>query len=373
MIDETIVLRYSSSPEVKEAEGDPELDAIYKKSLAYEAGPLQLVYDGVVFDALCWYGEGCYKSFNSKTPTSLVRNLETGKFQHIDVEEYIASYNAGLKIELEPEVVPEPQCKGLQFSEILTYYETDITEQFIELYNDTDSTMTLDGCNLVYKNKTVNLTGQLEGGDLTVVRPDFTLTKNPSSTNTLEIVDVNGDKVDELVVEHGQKRSASLAQFGYNESGEELWRQTYQQTPGEQNLYQEYRNCEAGKVINETTGNCVKSSTLATTVTECKEGYYRNPETGRCKKLVSSTSQECKAGYERNPETGRCRKIKTNTGADYSLETREYEQKSVFLALGAVIIIVTIGVIYVVFQFRREIKEFFQKLFKKRKKQSHSS
>lgn len=363
MVAETIVLRYSGSAEAKETQ---EFDATYKKTLAFEAGPLQLVYEEKVFDSLCWLGgDDCYPVFKSKTPTTLVRDLETGVFSHVDIEEYEASFSSGLFIETIPEPVLEPQCTGLAFSEILTYYETDPSEQFIELYNSSDDRIPLDGCTISYKNKSINLTGTLESSSFTVVRPDFTLTKNPSTSNTFEIVDINGDTVDKLVVEHGQKKAAALAQFGYEESGAETWQQTYQQTPGEQNLYQEYKSCEAGKVINPETGNCVKASSLASTVTACKEGQYRNPETGRCKSIQTSSTTECKEGYERNPETNRCRKITTNTGANYGIETREYEQKSVFMALGAVIIIVIAGVAYIIFQFRKEIAEFIDKIWRK--------
>ena len=46
-----------------------------------------------------------------------------------------------------------PQCRGLQFSEILSYYDTARTEQFIEIYNSGSEQVLVDGCELKYKNK----------------------------------------------------------------------------------------------------------------------------------------------------------------------------------------------------------------------------
>ena len=69
-------------------------------------------------------------------------------------------------------------------------------------------------------------------------------------------------------------------------------------------------------------------------------------------------------GYELNPETNRCRKIKTNTGADYELAEAEYNQTTSFIALYAIITLIVLGLGYVIFQFRHEIKKFFDKVFR---------
>ena len=118
-----------------------------------------------------------------------------------------------------------------------------------------------------------------------------------------------------------------------DEDIEEIWAQSYHVTPGEKNSYQEFRSCAEGKIINPSTGNCIKADeeeplpdcpegkfrnpetgrcksyeTLESILAPCEDGYYRNPETNRCKKLTSITSgttAPCDEGYERNPETGR--------------------------------------------------------------------
>ena len=76
MTGETILLRLASSPESELAA------ARYTKTLAFKAG-LQLIWMGEVVDEVCWYGgSSCYKEFKSTAPTTLVRNLETGEFEH---------------------------------------------------------------------------------------------------------------------------------------------------------------------------------------------------------------------------------------------------------------------------------------------------
>lgn len=48
--------------------------------------------------------------------------------------------------------------------------------------------------------------------------------------------------------------------------------------------------------------------------TPCRADQFRNPETGRCKKLASASSTKpCKPGQYRNPETNRCRSLATAT------------------------------------------------------------
>ena len=66
-----------------------------------------------------------------------------------------------------------------------------------------------------------------------------------------------------------------------------------------------------------------------------------------------------------NPETGRCRKIVENKGADYSLKPEEYEEKSSFVAIYAVLGVLGIGLGYLIYEFRREIAKLFGKVFRR--------
>lgn len=334
MVGERILLRLASSP------GHELASVLYTKTLAAKAGPLTLKRGEEVIDSVCWTGKGeCHKDFKTANPTTLVRNLETGLFEHVkDYEpEFVAENYREDVVEEEP--VPS-QCKGLVFSEVLTYYENLKSEQFVEVYNSTAEQIRLDGCKLKYKNKFYELSG--------VMRPEeykanyfenISLTKNPTNKNEIELIDANDETIDKLEIPNGQRKGTSYALIGFNADGSELWRVTYAPTPGEANNYQEYKTCEAGKVVNPETGNCVKVTEAAVKI--------------------------CKEGYRLNEETGRCVKIKENTGADYAVKTEEFEEKSSFVAMYAVLGVVAVGVIYIIYEFRGEILKFWRKVFRR--------
>lgn len=249
------------------------------------------------------------------------------------------------------------------FSELLSYYETFQSEQFVELYNNGVESVVLDGCYIKYKNKKYPLEGMVKAeGYFVRYLTDFKLTKNPTTSNVLELVDADGVVLDKLEYFNGQRKGTSYALIGYDGDGVEIWKVTYAPTPGEPNNYQEYRTCEVGKVINEATGNCVKVTSLAEKI--CGEGKYLNILTGRCRKIAddAGTLKECKEGYYRSEETGRCRKITENNGADYALVPETYKEESSFTALYLVLGVVLAGLLYVGYEFRYEILRFFRKV-----------
>lgn len=282
------------------------------------------------------------------------------------------------------------RCNGLEFSEILSYYEESQSEQFIELHNAAAEQILLDGCQIRYKNKYYPLSGIMKSDEYKArYLDDFKITKNPNNYNTLELIDVSGAVVDKLEYPNGQRKGTAYAKIGYDANGDELWRVTYAVTPGEPNNYQEYKNCEDGKVINKETGNCVKVAAVSEKI--CADGQYLNPLTGRCKKIeaektskvcaegqylniltgrckkiaVAKAVTECKDGYYLNEETGRCRKIQENKGAEYEIETEEYEEKSSFVALYAIIGVVLVGVGVVCFEFRHEIAKLLRRVWRR--------
>lgn len=359
-------------------------DGTYRgNGLAMKAGPLELVYDGEVVDAVCWNNTiGCEQEFKKDGKdtfrSTLVRDLVTGEFVRLKMDDYLPHYDADApSLYLEPEEdgldtpaeeFKAPQCQGLEFSELLTYYVDDKSEQFIEFFNPTSAPINLTGCDLSYKSKTYPLSGTVSAGGYYAFPSSklFSLTKNPKNPLTLTIIDADGTAVDEMAYPNGQKKSTSYARI-FDESGHDSWQITYAITPGSENVYQKYRTCEEGKIINEATGNCVKVTTLkssassalkASTLAPCPAGKYRNPLTGRCKKIetTSSTLKECAEGYERNPETNRCRKIKSaNDGADYAVVPNTRSDKTVFVGAGIVAMVIVLGLVYVVLQFRQEI------------------
>ena len=222
----------------------------------------------------------------------------------------------------------------------------------------------MDGCSIRYKNKSYLLSGIIKAEGYYAYYPkEFSLTKNPTNSNLLELIDANGLRVYKMEYLNGQRKGTAYARIGYDAVGKEIWRTTYAPTPGEANNYQEFKTCESGKVLNEATGNCVKVTSIAERI--CGEGQYLNLLTGRCNKYKTAEEKTCKEGYYLNPETNRCRKIQENNGADYSLEPEKYEEKSSFIALYAVIGVVVLGLIYLIFEFRTEIRKLFCKVFRR--------
>ena len=358
---ESILLRLASSP-------DSELAAVnYTKTLAFKAG-IELKVNDEMVDAVCWTGKGdCYKDFKSSHPTTLVRDLKTGLFEHVEEYEPVYdenSYFEESKKEEEGYGKLPSQCKGLVFSEILTFYESSKTEQFIELYNNRSEQINMNGCKIKYKNKVHVLEGTIGPEEYFVYYPQgFSLTKNPVNSNKLELIDTDDSVVDALEYFNGQRKGTSYAFIGYDDKGEEIWRVTYAPTPGAPNNYQEFKTCEEGKVINKTTGNCVKVASVKTKI--CPNGQYLNVLTGRCRKYKTEKEKTCKEGYYLNPETGRCKKIVENKGADYSLKPEEYEEKTSFVAVYAIIGVVALGLIYLIYEFRYEILKLLRKVFRR--------
>jgi hypothetical protein len=122
----------------------------------------------------------------------------------------------------------------------------------------------------------------------------------PKAKNRMIVI--HSDTVDFSLMEYStHKAETSWAYFA------DGWKLTYSMTPGAENIYQQFQTCEVGKHINVATGNCVKD---VDPPAECAENQYRNPDTGRCKKLDSEkTLAECAEGQFRNPLTNRCKKI----------------------------------------------------------------
>ena len=354
MTGESILLRLASSS------GSELANLTYAKTLALKAGPLMITSGETIIDSVCWNGkDGCQTEFKSSKPTTLVRDTETNEFSHQEIYEptfrankyqivsepepelmspTTAEPEPALITKLKPEPLSTPHCKGLEFSEIYTYYESDQSEQFIEFFNPTKEPVTLDGCNIKYKSRFYPLNGVVMPESYYVRElPDFTLTKNPIRSNLIEVIDEDNSVATSLTYFAGQKKATSYAKIG------EEYKTTYNITPGSENVYQKFRNCEEGKVINEKTGNCIKNTVANTTAT--------------------TSTKTCPEGKYLNPLTGRCKNIQENTGAEYPMAVSDNESKtSNFIALYAVLIIIVLALVLILFEFRFEIKKLFDKV-----------
>lgn len=402
MLGNRLVLGASVSPQYSSADGSYYLYDFGSSGIASTAGMLELYHGEDKIDEICWGKLECDNSY-AKFATKFEDNYSLKRcskecLDGVDftMEKYYPDINfesiAELPSDEESEVVSvSPSCNGVKITEVYSYYQTNASEQFIELYNPTDVSILLDSCRVVYKNSVYPLFGELVPGDYYAYQDvALSLTKNPVSTNTISVIDLDGTVVDSIDYPNGQKRGTSYALFDAN-TELAFWRQTYQPTPSSANIYQEFQTCPEDKIINPATGNCVKKVEAsaeesvvicpegkylnpltnrckkieaATVLTPCKDGYERNPDTNRCRKIENTTaSTECKEGYERNPETNRCRKIRENTGelADYAPmpveDSEEYHNPKIFIAISTIAVTAIASISYVIYQYRLEIRK----------------
>ena len=377
---ERLVLGFAKSPQYLDYQGTTYVYNFGSSGLASTAGKLQLFHNDSLIDEVCWgklICENQNRSFSTKEADnhSLVR-AEDGFMEekyYPDIEEVIT----------DPVVQEElPESCGVMITEIFAYYADSPTEQFVEFYNPTEIDQDISLCEYSYKNKIYQITGIISPHAYYVYKnPELTYTKNPTVFNTYSLSGID------TLLPHGQKKNTSYALFNIGTESEK-WLQTYQVTPGAENVFQEFQTCDDGKVINPETGNCIKEvveeeltcpegkylnpltgrckNLPVTKTTTCKEGYYLNPETGRCKKNPTAASaKECAEGYELNPDTNRCRKIRENTGTEYPVEEIKedsYDNPKIFIATGVVVVLILAGIVYVVYQYRKEIKQVILKI-----------
>ena len=408
-----LVLGALVNPQFNAIEDDAYVYNFGSAGLASTAGKVELYFGDIVIDEICWGKLECannYAKFSTKEEDnySLVRCAEECLGgAPFDMQKYYPEPDFGSITEIanepsssepsmfEPESGPGPSvdessCEGVIFSEIYSYYINSVTEQFVELYNPTQKDILLDSCLLEYKTTSIVLNGIIAPSGYYVFRDSsLALTKNPTASNTISIRNGQGDIIATVDYPHGQKKGASYAIFDIN-SNNPSWRQTYAPTPGALNDYQEFQTCPSDKVINPSTGNCIKKQEEATTkcptgkylnpltgrcksvtssssLAACKDGYERNPETNRCRKISTISSTEltpCKDGYERNPETNRCRKIRENIGesVDYAPTPAEdgssnYQNPKIFTAVAAIAAAALLAATYVIYQYRRELRK----------------
>lgn len=401
---EFLHLGYSSSPQFRDAESDYK----YRFNLSADTGTISLAQSGIIIDEVCWGGAKCgshYVKFSTKASDNLTlaRCIIDGELElcpNNTVFEFRSHYpepNFSALFYDSPEDPDDSvsddlvSCQGIIFTEVFSYFENDYAEQFIELYNPTDEIIHTGECQIRYKNKYYPLSDEIYPAEYIAYRQaDLKLTKNPTSENIIELIDADKTIAAKLIYPNGQKKATSYALFDAGYQDNPIWQQTYVPTPGSENIYQQFKTCPAGKVINPLTGNCInffeeealpdcpagkfrnpetnrcKSyDTINKILEPCAEGYFRNPETNRCKKIATATTsglKPCEEGYERNPETDRCRKIRENNGADYDVEPTSHSEQSSFIAYGALGVVVALGLTYVLFQFRHEIVRFVKKL-----------
>jgi len=103
-----------------------------------------------------------------------------------------------------------------------------------------------------------------------------------------------------------------------------VWQYTNQPTPGAENLASLVEQddnaleitpgllpCAPNQYRNPETNRCRLLVTVGSTLTPCKDGQYRSETTNRCRSIAGDVAAltPCDANQERNPDTNRCRLI----------------------------------------------------------------
>ena len=383
LVEPRLVLYFSGSPEAADL-ADEYLYGFSSSGLASTAGKIQLAKDEDIISEICW-GKNTCENFHPKFKTN-TDNASVHLVDGIYVQEkyYPVSTPSALQ-----KAIPDPiypPCENI----IITEYQSYTDLPFVEIYNNSAITRDISGCQIRYKNTVRRLSGLISPGAY-YASYDIKLSKNPSTMPAIQIIDEQGNVIDEVAQADKQRKDTSMILVA--DGGKMVWKRSYVPTPSAENIFQEFQTCPEGKIINPLTGNCVKETATTNLIcpegkylniltgrcktietkksTTCKDGYYLNPLTGRCKKKTSAkTSTECKEGYERNPETNRCRKIAKNSGDEYKIkpiEETKYDNPQIFVATGAIIGLVILAVVCVCFQFRKEIKKRIMRLCHRRK------
>lgn len=248
----------------------------------------------------------------------------------------------------------------------------DSGNEFIELYNPTDLAVGLDLYKFTIGVESLRSYNFPIGA---VVEPrgyyvlynsavSFTLNNTASKIN-LETID--NQTVDTSDSYFNAKESEAWALI------DGLWQYTNQLTPGSENLPRVESEveivsnlvpCGPNQYRNPETNRCRSVITKTSTLKPCADNEYRSEETGRCRSVLgaSTTAPEaCPEGQYRNPDTNRCRKIVSLTKLDYPSEvplTVSGGEYGVALLSGATIFLLAYGL----FEWREEITNVFKRI-----------
>lgn len=203
-------------------------------------------------------------------------------------------------------ITPINPCQGLVVSEIAAHVDDE--DQFIEVRNATNAPLDSTGCRIQTNRSSTKfhvLNGVLDAGaySVTYVKDSgLTLTKTTSGTVYL----LSSDGATE--VSEATYQALAEATSWADIAGQ--WLQTYAQTPGSINVWQQFAACPGGYERNVESGFCNKVSSVAAAPLACEEGKFRSPETNRCRAIdTSAVAAACATGQFRNPDTNRCKNL----------------------------------------------------------------
>lgn len=285
---------------------------------------------------------------------------------------------------------PLNYCEGITISEIVPNPSgSDSGAEFIELHNPTTDTISLPGCALKVGSDQLNLSGEILPNGYQAF---YGLTLPNAAGGRVELIMTTEEQVVDYPADMKDDMSWSYYQA--------RWQISEKATPGLANSIVitennkttdggkgnslgpcpagKFRNpetnrcknivstasltpCKPGQVRNPDTNRCRSTATASSSLVPCKPGQERNPATNRCRS-VAGTSRSlvpCKPGYERNPDTNRCRKATATSTSALTTPATTAQSKSNYIALGLVSLL-ALG--YGAYEYRQSIAELLKRL-----------
>lgn len=210
---------------------------------------------------------------------------------------------------------------------------SDDGNEFVELFNPNDEDIDLNGYKLFVGTKAYDFPSGfiIKAGGYAVLYDDemgFTLV---NTAGNVSIKSVDESFVGETINYYDAKEGLSWTLI----SG--IWQYTNRPTPGLENLPSiaesvtmkadefgsDLKPCSEGEYRNPETNRCRKIVTDSeSTLVPCKQGQYRDEQTNRCRNIASDVAafMPCAEGQERNPATNRCRTVASVLGASTALK-----------------------------------------------------
>lgn len=198
---------------------------------------------------------------------------------------------------------------------------SDVGNEFIELYNPNEFDVDLSlyrmqvGTNTL-KTYAFPLGSLLAAGTHKSFSNDdiaFTLV---NASSQVRLIMVDGQTIDDSPIYEQAYDGMAWASI------DGKWQYTDQPTPGAPNVPSHpieivedavtgLKPCAANQYRNPDTNRCRLVLTIMSTVTPCKDGQYRSEMTNRCRSLDTDIASlvPCAEGQERNPLTNRCRSL----------------------------------------------------------------
>lgn len=306
--------------------------------LAKSGGHVRLMNGATMVDCVAWGSavtiSGCDK-VSSAAPAgyTLQRKLTSGTYdKSLGVANLTPATPQGNNIYsptvVAPPVLPptnptpttsQPTCDGIQLSEVLANPTgDDAAGEFIELYNPSEQTQSLYGCQLKLSN----------GKDYAF--PDGTALAGHTYSAYMYVttgLQLGNSGTSVTLVTVSAEFTTTYPTVGDDESWSLIngaWYITKTPTPNAANLFASAATtgdeelsteaCPIGKYRNPETNRCKNIEETGIAIVACAADQERNPATNRCRKITTTTAQlTCPAGQERNSATNRCRKIEAAT------------------------------------------------------------